>query len=58
MGDINKGNAQLVFQPDQLVLHILAELQIQSAQRFVQEKHLGLVDNGSGDGDSLLLASA
>ena len=26
VGDINKGNAKLVFQPDKLVLHVLTEL--------------------------------
>ena len=31
MGDIDKGNAKLVLQADQLILHVLAKLQIQGA---------------------------
>ena len=31
MGDIDKGNAKLVLQAYQLILHVLAKLQIQGA---------------------------
>ena len=31
MGNIDKGDPQLIFQADQLILHVLAQLQIQSA---------------------------
>ena len=57
MGDIDKGNAQLIFQADQFILHILAEFQVQSAQRLVQQEDPRLIDNGPGNGDPLLLAA-
>ena len=31
VGNIDKGDAQLIFQADQLILHVLAQLQVQSA---------------------------
>ena len=41
----------------QLVLHILAQLQIQCRQGLVQQKHLGLIDQCARNGNSLLLSS-
>ena len=41
MGDINKCDSQLIFQPDQFVLHVLAQLEIQGSQRLVQKQDLG-----------------
>ena len=58
MGNVDKGNAQLIFQTDQFVLHVLTHLEIQRAERFVEKKHLRFVDDGAGDGDSLLLTTA
>ena len=58
MSYINKGNAQFVFQTNQLVLHVLAEFQIQSAQGLVQKQNPWLVDDGAGNGNSLLLSAA
>ena len=57
MGHVDKGDAQLIFQPYELILHVLAQLQIQGAQGLVQEEHAGLVHNGPGDGDPLLLSA-
>ena len=58
MGYIQKGNAQLVFQADQLILHILAQLQIKGSQRLVQKKDFWLIYDCPGNGDPLLLSSA
>ena len=41
----------------QLNLHVVPHLQVESAKRFVQQQHFGLVDDGSRDGDTLLLAT-
>ena len=57
MGNIYKGNAHLLLDTLQLVLHILAQTQIQCAQRLVQKQHLRPVHQGSGDGHPLLLAA-
>ena len=41
----------------ELQLHFLAQLQVQRAQRLVQQQHLRLVHQRAGDGDALLLAA-
>ena len=41
----------------QLDLHILAHLQVEGRQRFVEQQHARLVDQGAGDGHTLLLAT-
>ena len=41
----------------QLVLHILAQAQIQRAERLVEQQHLRPVHQSSGDGHPLLLAA-
>ena len=57
MGHINKGDAQLLLQPLQLQLHLLAQLQIQRPQRLVQQQHLRSVHQRSGNGHALALAA-
>ena len=51
MGDIDKGDAYLLLDALEFDLHILAQLEIQRTQRFVQQEYLGAVDNGTGDGN-------
>ena len=58
MGHIDERDAKFVFHADQLILHLLAKLQIQCAQGFIQKQNLWLIDDGPGDGDSLLLTAA
>ena len=41
----------------ELGLHLLAQREIQSAQRLVEEKHPGLIDQRSGNGYPLLLTA-
>ena len=41
----------------QLVLHVLAELEVERGERFVEQKHSRVVDERAGDGDALLLAA-
>ena len=57
VGDIDKGDACGALDPLQFVLHILAQTQIQSGQRLVQQQHLGLVHQCPGDGNTLLLTA-
>ena len=58
MGNVYKCDAKFIFQADKFILHILAEFQIQGAQRLIQKKDLRLVYNSSGDGNTLLLPAA
>ena len=57
MSDIDKGDAGLLLDAFQFVLHILAQTQVQRAQRLVQKQHLRTVDQRAGDGHTLLLAA-
>ena len=57
MGDIDKGDAQLVMHVFELKLHLLAHLQVQSPQRLIQKEDFGLIDQGTGYGDPLLLSA-
>ena len=57
MGDIYKGDAHLLLDALELDLHVLAELEIEGPQGFVQQQDLGTVDQRPGDGHPLLLAT-
>ena len=57
MGDVDEGDAEFLVHLLELDLHVLAHLQVQGGQRFVQEEDFRLVDDGPGDGDTLLLAA-
>ena len=57
VGNINKGNAQLFLQRLQLGLHLAAKLQIQRAQRLVQQQDVRREHHGPRDGHALALAS-
>ena len=52
---IQESDPQLVLETDQLVLHILAHLEVQSAQRLIQKKDLRLIYDCSCDSDTLLV---
>ena len=57
MGDIDKGDTHLLLDLLEFDLHVLAELEVQRAQRLVQKKDLRPVHDGPGDGHPLLLAA-
>ena len=57
MRHIDKCDAQLIFQADQLILHVLPELEVEGAQRLVQKKDLRLIDDGARYCDPLLLSA-
>ena len=41
----------------ELDLHLLAELEVEGAERLVEQQHLGPVDQRAGQGDPLPLAA-
>ena len=57
VGDVDEGDARGSLDLLQLALHILAELEVQGSQRLVQEQNAGMVDQGAGDGHTLLLTA-
>ena len=57
MSDVDKGDAQFIMHILELDLHLLAHLEIQRAQRLIEEQDLGLVYQRAGNGDTLLLAA-
>ena len=44
MGDIDECDARPLLDVFQFVLHVLAQLQIECAKRFVKQKNAGLTD--------------
>src|SRR5215470_15774753 len=54
---VDEGDADLALHPQQLELHLLAELEIERAERLVQQQHLRLVDDRAGQRDALALAA-
>ena len=57
MGDVDEGDPDLALDPLQLDLQALAELQVERAERLVEQQHPGQVDQGPGERDALLLAA-
>ena len=57
MGDVDEGDVHLALQTLQLQLHLLAQLEVQCAQRLIQKQDLRLVDQTACDGHALLLAA-
>ena len=57
VGYVYEGDAQLLVHFLELDLHVLAHLEVKGGEGLVQQEDLGLVDDGAGDGDTLLLAS-
>ena len=57
VGDEHERDADFLLQRLELLLHLLAQLEIERAQRLIQEQHLGGVDEGAGQGHPLALAA-
>ena len=57
VGDEDEGDAERLLQRLQLVLHLLAQLEVERAERLVEQQHLGLVDQRAGQRDALALAA-
>lgn len=52
---MQKGDAQLLLQALEFLLHLPAQFQIQCAQQFVQKKQFLLLDHGARNGHALAL---
>ena len=57
MRDVDEGDADLVLDALELQLHLLAELEVERAERLVEQEHARTVDEGAGERDPLLLAA-
>ena len=57
VGDVDEGDAQRLMHVLQFELHVLAHLQVEGGEGLVEEQHLGLVDDGAGNGHTLLLST-
>ena len=55
--DVDEGDADLGLDALELELHLAAQLEVEGAERLVEEQHLGVVDQRAGHGDALLLAA-
>ena len=57
VGDVDEGDPDLGLDPLELDLHLAAQLEVERAERLVEEQHLRLVDQRPGQRDALLLAA-
>ena len=57
MGHVDERDADLALEGLELELHLLAELEVERAQRLVEEQHGGVVDQGPRERDALLLTA-
>ncbi len=55
VGDVDEGDAHLLLDPLQLDLHLLAQLEVEGAQRLVEQEHAGAVHDGPGKRHPLTL---
>jgi hypothetical protein len=57
VGDVDEGDADLALDALELDLHLLAQLEVQRAERLVEQQHLRAVDDRPGQRDALALAA-
>jgi hypothetical protein len=57
VGDQHAGDADVVDDPRELDLRLLAQLLVERAERLVEEQQLRLLGEAAGEGDALLLAA-
>ena len=55
--DVDEGRRELMLQQLQLDLHALAQLQVERAERLVEQQHVRLEHHAARDRDALLLAA-
>ena len=55
--DVDERDADLALDALQLGLHLLAELEVERAERLVEQEHLGLVHDRARERDPLALAA-
>ena len=54
---MDEGDADLGLDALELQLHLAAQLEVEGAEGLVEQQHPGVVDQGAGHGDALLLAA-
>jgi hypothetical protein len=57
VGDVDRGEAELVVQAADLEAHFLAQIGVEVGQRLIQQQHRGLHHDGARQGHALLLAT-
>ena len=57
VGDVDEGDPDLDLDALELDLELLSELEVERAERLVEQQHVRPVDEGAGEGDALLLAA-
>ena len=57
MCDIDESDAKALLDIFELNLHILAQLEVKSAERLIEQEHSGVNGERARDGDSLLLTA-
>ena len=57
VGDDDEGDADLALNRLELHLHLLAQLEVERAERLVEQQDLRAADQGAGQGDALALAA-
>ena len=57
MGDVDKGLFGLLLDLLELELHALAQLEVECAERLVEKNDRRIADQGSRNGDALLLTA-
>ena len=57
MGDVAERDPEDALEILQLGLHVAAQLEVERAERLVEQQHLGPVDDGARERDALLLAA-
>ena len=55
--DVDERDPDLLLDPLELHLHVLAQLEVERAERLVEKKHARMVHERSAEGDALLLSS-
>ena len=55
--DVDEGDPELLLDPLQLDLQLLAELEVERAERLVEQERLRPVDDRAGERDALALAA-
>ena len=57
MGDVDERDADLALDALELELHHLAQLEVERAERFVEQQRAGVVHQRAGQRDALLLTA-
>ena len=57
MRDVDEGDAEIALQRLEEDLHLLAQLQVERAERLVEQQHRRLVDDRARERDALALAA-